>query len=106
MAGTPQPFHLVYPGTVRDRLQEWGRQASDPALRASLAKALHTIEKQLATDPLHWGEAAFDLHKAGLAVCNGFHERIQVRYAVDETRRIVYVAWFKLLPGHPLAPPS
>src|SRR5262245_44298420 len=106
MAEPPQAFRVVYPGQVRDQLLEWMRSASDPALRTSLAGELSTIDTQLATNPLQWGEVAYHLYQAGLAVCNGFHERIQVSYAVDEARRLVYVGWFKLLPGHPLVPPS
>ena len=106
MAEPPQAFRVVYPGKVRDQLLKWKRGTKDPALRSSLLATLSAIQKHLATDPLTWGERAFDLHHARLAVCDGFHERIHVRYAVDETRRIVYIGEYRLLPGHPLAPPS
>jgi hypothetical protein len=106
MAEGPQPFRVVYPETVREQLLQWSRQATDSAVRAALVAALNAIESRLSTDPLEWGETAYHLHHLGLAVCNGFHDRIHVRYAVDESRRIVYVRWFKLLPGHPLAPSS
>jgi hypothetical protein len=106
MAEPPQPFRVVYREKVRDQLLEWARRASDPSLRTSLAEALTAITTRLTTDPLEWGEIAYHLEHAGLAVCDGFHQRIHVRFAVDEARGIVYVAWFKLLPGHPLLPPS
>jgi hypothetical protein len=106
MTESPQPFRVIYPGQVRDQLLAWGRRANDPTLRASLANALSHVQEHLTTNPLEWGEIAYRLHHAGLTVCDGFHERIHVRFAVDESRRLVYVVRFKLLPGHPLAPPS
>jgi hypothetical protein len=106
MAEPPQGFRVVYPGQARDQLQEWERSASDTALRNAFLEALSAIQAHRKTDPLTWGERAFDLQHAGLAVCDGFHKRIHVRYAVDEARRIVYVGKFQLLPGHPLSPPS
>jgi hypothetical protein len=105
MADSPRPFRVVYPGTVRDQLQEWGRHATDPELRTAFAEALTAIDTRLAADPLAWGEPSYHLHHLGFTVCDGFHARLQVRFGVDEARRIVYVSWFKLLPGHPLAPP-
>jgi hypothetical protein len=106
MAESPQPFRVIYPGQVRDQLLAWGRRASDATLRTSFANALNQIQEHLTTNPLEWGEVAYHLHHFGLAVCDGFHERIHVRFAVDEARRLVYVVRFKLLPGHPLAPLS
>src|SRR5262245_7044429 len=107
MAETPGPsFRVVYPARVRDQLQEWGRSASSQELRASLAEAMTDIDRRLATDPLTWGEPSYRLHRLGLVVCHGFHARIQVRFAVDQARGIVYVAWFKLLPGHHLVSTS
>lgn len=72
----------------------------------SLLEALQYIEHRLTTDPMEWGEAYRNLRDAGLVVYCGFHARIQVRYTVDNQRWIVYVTECRLLPGHPLYPPS
>jgi hypothetical protein len=105
-AAASEPFRVVYPASVRQQLQEWESRATIGDLRAALAYALKEIDRQLSNGPLAWGEASYRLHRLGLVVGHGFHARMEVRFAVDETRRIVYVSWFKLLAGHPLLPPT
>jgi hypothetical protein len=100
----PRSFRPVYTGLVRAEFQEWRRRARAAGLAASLGQALSTIDRRLSTDPLEWGEPSHDLSKANLTVCDAFHERILVPYAVDELHRIVYVTGVRLLPGHPLHP--
>jgi hypothetical protein len=107
MPEPPAPlFRTIYSGGVRAQFAEWVRQARVAGLTSSLQEALRFIDRQLATDPLNWGEARNRLRRANLVVCSGFHARILVRYGVDEPRRLVYVNECRLLPGHPLYPGS
>ena len=99
-------FRTSYPGLIRERVRVWGREAQARGLFPALRDAVIAIDKRLREDPLVWGEALNRLHHLGLTVAVGFHDRIQVRFGVDEQRRVVHVTEMRLLPGHPLYPHS
>ncbi len=102
MAEPPaHPYRVVYPGRVRQFLQECARKANEHGVLPSFLEALKVIDERLTSVPLAWGEKSHHLYYANLAVADGFHARIHVHFAVDDERRIVYVIECRLLSGHP-----
>ena len=98
------PFEVSYLEHVRHQFQEWGQEAMARGFGPPLLAALRYIHDRLTADPLQWGEPQTNLLQLRLVVCDGFHERIHVRFSVHEDQRLVFVTGCWLLPGHPLEP--
>ena len=92
MPTEPQsPYRLVYTGLVQDALRALAQEAKRRAQESEYRACLHLIEKRLRADPSSYGEPRFILRHIDLQVRAVATEYIYVRFAVDTTRRIVYV---------------
>src|SRR4051794_41951871 len=89
--GAAPPYRVVYPEVVRAALRALGEQARRAGVALDYARALRLIDGRLRADPLGWGDPNYRLRHLGLLVCRGLHPLLYVRYAVDESRRIVHV---------------
>jgi hypothetical protein len=102
----PRPFRLEYLPRHSDRFRAWQARANSPEARAALRTAFRHIEDLMRTQPSAWGDPIRDLRHARLSVRRGIHSGMIVEYAVDEARRIVYIAHIRLAPWHPLYQPD
>jgi hypothetical protein len=103
MAESPGlPYKVCCSSKNLEQLKAWGQKAAGLGIHDQFLGALKAINHKLTTEPLNWGDPQFQARQMGLVVCHGIHSPLQVYFAVDESRRIVYVRGFKLLPGHPL----
>ncbi len=100
--GAEEPFQVVFPQYILQNLKAWGQKAIALGIRQQFAAALRTVLAKMTVEPLRWGDPNFRLHNMGLLVCHRVYQMLDVTYAVDEQRRIVYVKEMKPLPGHPL----
>ena len=66
---------------------------------SSILDALKFINHKLTTDPVSWGDPLYPLRNVGLRMYRGLRRPLQVHYAVDEVRRLVYVKAVALLFG-------
>lgn len=103
MASRPGPSYKI---SVSERelqkLENWLAWAKEVGIRDTYLSVLEALEEKLRSQPLQWGDPQYRLHGLGLLMMRGIEDFLQVNYGVDETRRIVYVSEFKLLPWNPL----
>jgi hypothetical protein len=97
-------YQVIYLLRARQQMIELAQRADTPGVRAAYVAALRRIQQRLLNDPLGWGDPDYHLHHLGLRMCHGSLWGMSVYFGVDESRRIVYVREFRLLPGHPLGP--
>ena len=92
-------YKFVCSGEQREQLKTWAVRAATRGIAAEYAAALKTVYHQLTTDPLTWGDPWYRLDYLGLQVYQRACTPLHVSYAVDATRRIVYIRKFTLLSG-------
>jgi hypothetical protein len=103
MTETPgHSFQVVFPQQILARLKALAEKATAQGIGPRFAADLRVIVDSLIRDPLEWGDPSHRLHQLGLLVCNRVYAKMQVSYAIDEQRRIVYVKECKPLDSHPL----
>jgi hypothetical protein len=92
-------YRIACPSPILAQLRAWGAAAIDRGEGAAYTDALKFINHRLTTDPASWGDPLYPLRKAGLTMYRGLRKPLQVHYAVDETRRLVFVKAFTLVFG-------
>src|SRR5271169_5459905 len=90
-------YRLACPAPVLAQLRAWGAAAVARGEGAEYVSALEFINHKLTNDPANWGDPLYPLRKVGLTMYRGLRRPLQVHYAVDETRRLVFVKSFTLL---------
>src|SRR5262249_11355646 len=99
---TSDPFRVVYPERLREQLRRSGSEAVRLGVGARDAEALRAITGKRDREPLAWGDPQFRQRHFGLVIYRGLHSVFRVSYAVDESRRIVYVRPWEILPDRTL----
>ena len=84
-------YKLVLTGDQRQQLKTWAERASALARGEEYLALLRTINRQLTTEPLVWGDPWYSLSQLALKVYHRACTPLHVSYAVDEARRVVYV---------------
>jgi hypothetical protein len=100
---TEQPYKLVCPAIRLEQLRRWGKLAEAKGSHDEYLALLKYITQRLTTDPTVWGDPIRPLRGLGLEVYRGLRSWLQVLYAVDEVRRIVYVNQFIAHPDSGMA---
>jgi hypothetical protein len=77
-----------------NRLREWAAAIPDQEHLDQFVSALRTINQGMEVEPATFGDPRFPLRKLGMLVYSRLVTPLQVLYAVDESRRIVYVREF------------
>ena len=96
--GVP-PYRVVYSERCREQTKELLERAAAKERFAEVAQAVRDIHTRLQWIPLDFGEPLQDLVHLGIKEHIGVRAPLVVKYGVDETRRLVYVALpFDLLP--------
>ncbi len=84
-------WRVIYPEKIRRDVFELGkRQISKGRLKPFL-DAINRLHDDLKRDPLTAGEPHNDLKQMGLVLCIATRKPLFVRYAVDKSRRHVYL---------------
>jgi hypothetical protein len=92
-------YKLVFTEELRMQLRTWSERAVTRGILAQYAATLNTIQHQLTTDPLTWGDPSFDLNYLDLQVYQRACTPLHITYAVDVARRIVYATKLAAFPG-------
>jgi hypothetical protein len=87
-------YQVISSQHVRDSLLALRKTASDHGVLPQFQQALRNHYQQLSTEPLTWGDPLFHYRHLQLLQCRGGGPLLYVFYAVDETRRLVYLAEF------------
>jgi len=95
-------YRVVRSEKVRNQLRQWAETANEMGLIDQYIDALKVIEEKLQKEPLAWGDPLYRLPHLGLLLCRGIHWIFLVEYGVDESKRLVVIKEYRLLPGHPL----
>lgn len=70
-------------GYHRRQMLHWAEQAVQQGKLAEYLEELKLIDKQLAKNPLHWGDPQFDLNHSNIRVFRGLSKSFAVYYGVD-----------------------
>jgi hypothetical protein len=97
-------YRVVRSEKVRDQLRQWAETAKQTGLIGRYIEALRIIEEKLESAPLAWGDPLYRLPHLNLLLCRGIYWIFLVEYGVDESKRLVVIKEYKLVPGHPLEP--
>jgi hypothetical protein len=89
--GAAGPYRVVPMGTVISELRAMSDRAINFGVEREFSACLRQIQTRLASDRLGWDEIRFHSRALGLAVGHAGTSMLHVRFAVDETRRIVYL---------------
>ena len=92
-------YRIACPQPILAQLRVWGAAAVSRGEGAEYRDALKFINHRLTTDPANWGDPLYPLRNVGLTMYRGLHRPLKVYFAVDETRRFVYVKAFALVFG-------
>jgi hypothetical protein len=95
-------YKVVYSDYQIRMVRELGKKAAKRGLNNAYLRAIKFIHRRMRTDPLVWGDPQNRLRHLRLLLCHGTRAPLQVFFAVDEQRRIVYVREIKPLPGRGL----
>lgn len=93
------PYRVEYAGQSLSQLKNLIDQAVHLGMLSDLATAVKAIHRRLTVDPLEWGDPLYHLQHLGLLLHRGTHAPLNVIYAVDEERNLVYVTQIQPMPG-------
>ncbi len=91
MAHSGTPYHLSFAGRSKEQLNALREQAIRLGIKEDFVSALKQIEQRLSLDPLEWGDPLYQLRYLELLLYRGTHAPLNVIYAVDEARKLVYL---------------
>lgn len=103
MPSDGQSFRLDHLSRVKEQIGQLATKAANLGILDELLDALRSVEQQLRTRPLDWGDPQFHTHKQGGRVFRALHPPLIVRYAVFEEEHVVLILDIKPLPSSPLA---
>lgn len=100
MERSETPYQVDYAGQFLRQLENLINQAVRLGTLADLETAMKTIHQRLRTAPSDWGDPLYRLRHLDLMLYRGTHSPLNVHYAVDEQRKLVYLTQVWPMPGH------
>src|SRR5437773_1118728 len=92
------PFKVVCSDLELNRVRQLLEKAAESGTDSEVRSVLRTIHHKLTADPVNWGDPQNNLPHLGLVTFHRMLQMFQVRYAVDQKRRIVYIRDIRLRP--------
>ncbi len=102
-APDPPEYYISCGAADLARIRAWNQRATALGIQADFQAVFNGMCRRLATDPTIFGDPLFPYPNADLIMYHAMRRMLRVYYAVDETRRIVYIQRFYIVSGHPLA---
>lgn len=100
MEHSETPYQIEYAGQYLQQLEGLINQAVRLGTLADLAAAVKWIHERLSKLPSKWGDPLYRLRYLELALYRGTHAPLNIIYAVDEQRKLVYLTQVWPMPGH------
>jgi hypothetical protein len=100
MEHSQTPYRIDYAGQYRRQLEDLINQAVRLGTLADLEAAVKMIHQRLSTAPSEWGDPLYRLRYLELDLYRGTHTPLNIIYAVDEQRKLVYLTQVWPMPGH------
>ena len=91
-------YQVSYSAVVRKELKAILQRAITAGLGEKAMSAVKTIDEQLSSNPLDFGDPWYDLPEAELTVFAKIVHPLMVVYGVHKEERVVFVKEFKPLP--------
>jgi hypothetical protein len=89
--GANAPYRIVNLQSAKEALTTLMARARAQGVDEKVANAIQANWARLRNNPVEFGEACYDLSGLQLQVRIAAHRSLGVRFAVDQTNRIVYV---------------
>jgi hypothetical protein len=102
-SGPESSYRVCWPTSQLNKAVELRALAIERHVGAEFVRDFKLIQRRLASDPLSAGDPIYDYQHLGLIVHRFVLDVLRVLYAVDDTRRIVYVQEISAMPGRALA---
>ena len=96
--GVGPPYRVVYSEAVRNALKALCERAARGSRGEEILSAVRTIDEQLRSDPLGFGDPWHDLPAARLTVMIRVFPPLVVSYAVHKEKPVVFVKHFRPFP--------
>ncbi|MHB1422338.1 MAG: hypothetical protein ACYC3I_03905 [Gemmataceae bacterium] len=93
-------YRISFAGYSRQQLNALRDQAIRLDIQDEFSKTMKWIDRQLSEAPLEWGDPMYHLRYLQLAMYRGTRTPVNVAYAVDEQRKLVYLTQIWPMPGH------
>ena len=94
-----QPYRVVHAGQYLRQMKDLIGQAARLGSLAELATAVKSIQERLSAAPLEWSDPLYHLRYLELFLYRGTHTPLNVIYAVDKQRHLVYLTQVSPMPG-------
>lgn len=98
------PYRVSFAGNSKQQLNALRAEAIRLGIDKEFASAAKWIHERLTTAPLEWGDPLYRLRYLELNLYRGTHAPLNVIYAVDEQRRLVYLTQVWPMPGRGYTP--
>lgn len=95
-------YRVVFSGVQTARVRALGETATRRGLLPQFLAAIRVVLERLAVDPLAWGDPYSHLEFLGLQLYHRSCPPLNIFYAVDPLRRIVYIKDIDPLAGYGL----
>ena len=106
MAGDSiEQYKVIISRKELDKLQSWGAWAVQAGVLDEYLVTLKTINYRLSFEPLDWGEPHYTLRQLNLAVMFGTFKMLNVWYAVQRDKCLVFVKLFQFRGDYPRGQP-
>lgn len=93
------PYRVSFAGQSRKQLNALKAQAILLGIYEDFESSLKWIYQRLTVDPLGWGDPLYHLRYLELFLYRGTHAPLNVIYAVDKQRHLVYLTQVSPMPG-------
>lgn len=100
MGRSKRSYGISFAGQSKAQLNALREQAIQLGIQKQFSSAVKWIQQRLSKSPSEWGDPLYRLRYLGLALYRGTHTPLNVIYAVDEQRRLVYLTQVWPMPGH------
>jgi hypothetical protein len=95
-------YKVVYAENQRRAVRLYGTRAARRGILGAYLDAIRAMHEHLTVDPVAWGDPQNRLRHLGLLLCHRIEGPLRIHYAVDKTRRIVYLRTIQPMPGQGL----
>lgn len=100
MGRSKRSYRISFAGHSRQQLNALRGQAIRLGIEEEFSSTIRWIDRRLSVAPLDWGDPLYHLRFLELVMYRGTHTPLNVVYAVDEQRKLVYLTQVWPMPGH------
>jgi hypothetical protein len=100
MGRSKRSYRTSFAGHSRQQLNALRDQAIRLGIEEQFSSVMRWIDRKLSVAPTEWGDPLYQLRHLELVMYRGTRTPLNVVYAVDEQRKLVYLTQVWPMPGH------